>query len=80
MAGFDRTSGKTLVLKDEWGASYSSPTLATIHDQHVCLALTGGESKPATGGLLFNPETGKRLVRFPWRSRMNLPLPALLST
>ena len=71
MAGFDRTSGKTLwILKDEWGASYSSPTLATIHDQQVCLAHTGGESKPATGGLLiFNPETGKRLVRFPWRSR-----------
>ena len=69
--GFNRTTGKTLwVLEDEWGASYSSPTMATIHGQSVCLAIAGGESKPASGGLLiFNPDTGKRLVRFPWRSR-----------
>lgn len=71
MAGFDRKNGKTLwILQDEWGASYSSPTLARMHDRTVCLALTGGESKPATGGLLvFEPGNGERLVRFPWRSR-----------
>jgi outer membrane protein assembly factor BamB len=71
MAAFDCETGKTLwILKDEWGASYSSPTLAQIHDRKVCLALTGGESKPATGGLLvFDPKTGERLIRFPWRSR-----------
>ena len=71
MAAFDCETGKTLwVLKDEWGASYSSPTLAQIHNRTVCLALTGGESKPATGGLLvFDPQTGERLIRFPWRSR-----------
>lgn len=71
MAAFDCETGKTQwVLQDEWGASYSSPTLAKIHDRTVCLALTGGESKPATGGLLiFDPQTGERLVRFPWRSR-----------
>jgi len=71
MAAFDCETGKTLwILKDEWGASYSSPTLAQIHNRKVCLALTGGESKPATGGLLIlDPKTGERLVRFPWRSR-----------
>ena len=71
MAGFNRMTGETIwILEDEWGASYSSPTLATIHGRTVCLALTGGESKPATGGLLvFDPVNGKRLVRFPWRSR-----------
>lgn len=71
LIGLNRTTGKTVwVLKDEWGASYSSPTLATIHGRKVCLALTGGESKPAKGGLLvFDPATGERLVRFPWRSR-----------
>ena len=71
MAAFDCETGETQwVLQDEWGASYSSPTLAKIHDRTVCLALTGGESKPATGGLLiFDPKTGERLVRFPWRSQ-----------
>ena len=71
MAAFDCETGKTQwILKDEWGASYSSPTLSKIHDRTVCLALTGGESRPATGGLLiFDPHIGERLVRFPWRSK-----------
>ena len=71
MAAFDCKTGETQwILQDKWGASYSSPTLAKIHDRTVCLALTGGESKPATGGLLiFDPQTGERLVRFPWRSQ-----------
>jgi len=70
MVGMDRKTGKTKwVLKDDWGASYSSPILAKIHGRKVGLALTGGESKPAKGGLLiFNPQNGERLVRFPWRS------------
>lgn len=70
MAGFDLKTGKTRwILEDEWGASYSSPTIASIAGRTVCLALTGGESKPATGGLLiFDPQTGERLSRFPWRS------------
>ncbi len=71
IAGFDLATGDTLwVLEDEWGASYSSPTLARMHDRTICMAMTGGESKPASGGLLiFEPENGKRLVRFPWRSK-----------
>ncbi|MEL0005266.1 MAG: PQQ-binding-like beta-propeller repeat protein [Opitutales bacterium] len=71
MAAFDCETGETQwILQDEWGASYSSPTLATIHDRRVCLALTGGESKPATGGLLvLDSQTGEHLIRFPWRSR-----------
>jgi len=71
MAGFDRKNGKTVwILEDEWGASYSSPTLARMHGHTVCLAMAGGESRPATGGLLiFDPDTGKRYLRFPWRSR-----------
>ena len=71
IAAFNCKSGKTeWILRDEWGASYSSPTLARIHDRSVCLVLAGGESKPATGGLLiFDPKTGERLIRFPWRSK-----------
>ena len=70
IAAFDCKTGKTKwILYDKWGASYSSPTLAKIYGRTVCLALTGGESKPASGGLLiFDPESGERLIRFPWRS------------
>lgn len=71
IVNFDRKTGETIwVLKDDWGASYSSPIFATIHEQFVGLAMTGGESRPATGGLLiFDPKTGKKLARFPWRSK-----------
>lgn len=71
MAGFDCKTGETLwILEDEWGASYSSPILARINDRKVCIAMAGGESKPARGGLLvFEPESGTRITRFPWRSR-----------
>ena len=51
MAGFDRTIRKDVVCtKDEWGTSYSSPTLATI--QHV-FGSWEGKNKPAAGGLLI---------------------------
>ncbi len=70
VVGFNKKTGKTeWICKDEWGASYSSPTMATIHGKKVCLVLTGGESRPPTGGLLaIDPENGKKLNRFSWRS------------
>lgn len=71
MVGFDLLTGETSwILEDSWGASYSSPVLARFYDRLVCLALTGGESKPPDGGLLIlDPLTGEALTRFPWRSR-----------
>ena len=70
VVAFDKNTGKQAwIAKDSWGASYSSPTLARIHDKEVCLVLTGGESRPPKGGLLvLDPNTGEKLARFPWRA------------
>ena len=70
VVGFNIKTGKTdWITYDSWGASYSSPTLSKINDKHVCLVFTGGESRPPTGGLIvIDPENGKKLSRYPWRS------------
>ena len=70
VVAFDKNTGKTAwVTKDSWGASYSSPVLTKLHGREVCLLLTGGESRPPTGGLLIlDPATGEKLARFPWRA------------
>ena len=70
VVAFDLNSGATKwITRDEWGASYSSPVNTQIHGKNVCLVLTGGESRPPTGGLLvIDPENGEKLSRFPWRS------------
>jgi outer membrane protein assembly factor BamB len=55
VVAFNKSSGRTeWITKDAWGASYSSPTLSSIHGRTVCLVFTGGESRPPTGGLLGN--------------------------
>jgi outer membrane protein assembly factor BamB len=70
VVAFNKFTGKTeWICKDSWGASYSSPTITTIQRRKVCLVLTGGESRPPTGGLLvIDPSTGEKLNRFNWRS------------
>lgn len=70
VVGFDKLTGKTAwVTKDAWGASYSSPVVTRLQGREVCLVFTGGESRPATGGLLVvDPATGEKLSRFPWRA------------
>ena len=58
------------VLKDEWEASYSSPRRAKLNDKEVCLVFAGGEGRPSTGGLIvLDPKNGRKLSRFPWRSK-----------
>ena len=70
IVGFNRTTGR---LYGSWRMVGGELFISNYGDNSwpsVCLAIAGGESKPASGGLLiFNPDTGKRLVRFPWRSR-----------
>ncbi len=53
-----------------WSAGYAAPVAATMHGRRFILVFTGGESRPPDGGLLvLDPETGRELDRFPWRSR-----------
>jgi outer membrane protein assembly factor BamB len=66
----DKLTGKMLWgAGDKWGASYASPVVATFHGKEKLLVFAGGESRPATGGLLcLDPATGKLDFEFPWRA------------
>ena len=70
VAAFQLKDGKTAWKhEDQWGASYASPVITTIHGKEVALILAAGESKPAHGGLLvLNPTNGTLYSRFPWRA------------
>ena len=69
--GLNKLTGEKLWGADAngWGPSYSSPVPATIHEKRRVLVFAGGESRPATGGLIcLDPVTGKVDFTFPWRS------------
>jgi outer membrane protein assembly factor BamB len=70
VGAFDlKTGALAWGVKDEWGSSYASPVPATLHSRKVVFVYAGGESNPATGGLLcIDPKDGTLLSRFPWRA------------
>lgn len=70
VAAFDLQNGKVVwTVEDAWGASYASPIPAKLHGQTKVLIYAGGESDPATGGLMcVDPASGKLHSKFPWRS------------
>ena len=72
VAAFDLESGaEKWTMKDEWGSSYASPIITSLHGEERLLVFAGGESDPATGGLLcIEPTTGKVFERFFWRADM----------
>jgi outer membrane protein assembly factor BamB len=69
VAAFDPLTGKLLWgAGTEWGPSYASPIPATIHGRDRVLVFAGGESRPATGGLLcIDPTNGTVDFKSPWR-------------
>jgi outer membrane protein assembly factor BamB len=71
VVGLDRLTGRTVWgSDDQWGPSYASPVPAVLRGKRRVLVFAGGESRPATGGLLcLDPLTGKIDFRFPWRSK-----------
>ncbi len=71
VGAFDLKTGALVWgVKDTWGASYASPVRANIHGRDVALIYAGGESNPATGGLLcVDPSDGTVLSRHPWRAK-----------
>jgi outer membrane protein assembly factor BamB len=71
VVALDKSTGKELWRAGkEWGPSYASPMPATIHGRKRVMVLAGGESQPATGGLmLIDPANGKVDFSFPFRSR-----------
>ncbi len=69
VAAFDLKSGEIVwKIEDAWGASYASPIPAKLHGQTKVLVYAGGESDPATGGLMcIDPASGKLHSKFAWR-------------
>lgn len=72
VAAFDlKTGGMLWGVDDEWGSSYASPIVTKLHGEERLLVFAGGESDPATGGLLcIDPNSGKVYDRFFWRADM----------
>lgn len=69
VAAFDTRTGKLVWgAGTDWGPSYASPIPATMYGKRRVFVFAGGESNPATGGLLcIDPANGKLEGTFPWR-------------
>jgi outer membrane protein assembly factor BamB len=72
VAAFDKRTGKMLWGAGKgWGPSYASPIPADVRGRRRVFVFAGGESSPATGGLLcIDPANGKVQFTFPWRSNV----------
>ena len=70
VAAFSTKDGSTLwEVKDQWGASYASPTITTLQGIECAVVAAAGESRPPHGGLLvIDVKSGKVHDRFPWRA------------
>ena len=71
VVALDRRTGETVWgAGDEWGASCASPVAATIHGRDRVLVVTGGKTRPPTGGLMvIDPANGDVDFSFPFRSK-----------
>ncbi|HYE19865.1 MAG TPA: PQQ-binding-like beta-propeller repeat protein [Tepidisphaeraceae bacterium] len=73
VVGFDLRNGKALWASpapNKWGPSYAAVVPATVHGLRRVFVFAGGESRPATGGLLcLDPRTGVVDFALPWRGR-----------
>lgn len=71
VASFHKRTGKMLWgAGTEWGPSYASPIPADTKAGRRVFVFAGGESRPATGGLLvINPDDGSIDSRYPWRGK-----------
>ncbi|MFG0319837.1 MAG: PQQ-binding-like beta-propeller repeat protein [Planctomycetota bacterium JB042] len=71
VAAFDRASGRLVWgAGDAWGASCASPVVGRFGGRERLLVLTGGKTRPPTGGLMvLDPDSGAVDFSFPFRSR-----------
>ncbi len=79
VGAFDLKTGRLLWrVDDDWGASYASPVPAVIHGKTKVLVFAGGESDPATGGLMcIDPADGTLHDKSPWRAAAYLSATAM---
>jgi outer membrane protein assembly factor BamB len=71
VACFEKATGALVWgAGDSWGASCASPVMAQVHGSSRLLVMTGGDSRPPTGGLMvLDPGGGEVLATYPFRSR-----------
>ncbi len=72
VAAFDKLRGHLVWgAGNVWGMSCASPVLGEVRGKTRLFVLTGGESRPATGGLMvIDPATGAVEHEYPFRSRI----------
>ena len=73
IVGFDLKSGRqrwAAPAPQDWGPSYAAAVPATVHGLRRLFVFAGGESRPATGGLIcLDPASGQVDFTFPWRGK-----------
>ncbi|MEM1450654.1 MAG: PQQ-binding-like beta-propeller repeat protein [Planctomycetota bacterium] len=70
VAAFDLATGEPRWGAGEtWGASCASPVLARLAGEDRILVMTGGVSRPPTGGLVIVSPDGELTFEYPFRSR-----------
>lgn len=71
VVAFDKHTGKILWgAGSEWGASCASPVLAEVHGKQKLFVMTGGDSRPPSGGLMvMDPRTGAVDFTYAFRSK-----------
>jgi outer membrane protein assembly factor BamB len=71
VAAFDTGTGELVWgAGDEWGPSCASPVVAEVHGRDRLFVMTGGDSRPPSGGLMvMDPDTGALDFTYPFRSR-----------
>lgn len=84
VAAFDLRTGRMIWgAGNRWGPAYAAVVPTVLNDRRRVLVFAGGESDPATGGLLsLDPADGRTEAEFPWRGRryesVNASAPVIL--
>jgi outer membrane protein assembly factor BamB len=70
IVGFDAITGKVRWKATDQRASYSSPTVAEVHGEHLAFVLT------REGLVVLKPDDGTVITEFPWRPPMEASVSA----
>jgi outer membrane protein assembly factor BamB len=71
VAAFDKMTGRLVWGSgNRWGPGCASPVIAEAAGEQRLFVVTGGKSRPPTGGLMIlDPDTGELEFEYPFRSR-----------
>ena len=71
VAAFERATGRIVwAAGDRWGPSCASPVVAAPFGRDLAYVMTGGESRPPSGGLMvLDARSGALQLEHPFRSR-----------